>query len=414
MANNSYQPQQLLTNEAMRILKNKLVFLKGCNRDNEHLFKEGKKSGQQILIRLPARVNGRVGEGYSAEAYQETSTPCVVRPLQGMDIDLPSTDWTLNMADIKREILTPAMAQLVNNVERDCLQIAYQATANIVGTFGTAPSTSTTVLQANAYISNEGGPDDDTRRMLLSPNTNVSLVPAFQGLFNPAPATSRQFERGVLAKNTLGFDHYQTQNLWVHQVGTCTGTPVTSAANQTGSAIQTSGWTNSTLVLKKGDVIEIAGVNAVNPMTRALYGGLRHFTVTADVTSDGSGNATIPINPPLIPAPAQFATVDAAAATNKAITVFNTAQAGLAALAGTSSTQCLGYHKDAFTFAGIRQKLPKGSTEQAWEAVDPDTGIQLRFVQQYLGKENLFINRFDVCYAFAAPYPQLAVRMLSN
>lgn len=413
MANN-YQPQQLLTNHAMDVLKNKLVFLKNCNKDNAELFNSGKKPGQQVLIRLPARFNGRTGDAYAAEAYQETSTPCVVRPLQGMDIDLPSTDWTLNIADLKREILVPAMAQLVNNIERDCLQIAYQATANTVGVFGTAPTTSTTVLQANAYITNEGGPDDDTRRMLLSPNTNVSLVPAFQGLFNPQAAGTKQFERGMLAKNTLGFDHYQTQNLWVHTVGTCTGTPLSNGVNQTGSSIITDGWTASAAILKKGDVIQFASNNAVNPMTRALYGGLRNYTVTADVTADGSGNATIPISPPCIPAPAQFATTDSTIADNKAITVFATAQAGLAALAGTTSTQCLGYHKDAFTFAGIHQKLPKGSTEQAWEAVDPDTGIQLRFVQQFLGRENLFINRFDVCYAFCAPYPQLAVRMLSN
>jgi hypothetical protein len=411
---NTYEPQQLLTNHAMDVLKNQLVFLKNCNKDNAELFNSGKKPGQQVLIRLPGRFVGRTGDAYASEAYQETSTPCVVRPLQGMDIDLPSTDWTLNIADIKREILVPAMAQLVNNIERDCLQIAYQATANYVGTFGTAPSTSTTVLQANAFITNEGGPVDDTRRMLLSPNTNVSLVPAFQGLFNPQRSTSKQFERGILAENTLGFDHYQTQNLWVHTAGTCTGTPLSNGTNQTGSSIITNGWSNSTAILKKGDVIQFASCNAVNPMTRALYGGLRNFVVTADVSSDGSGNATIPVYPPCTPAPAQFATTDTPIVNAKAITVFGTAQAGLAALAGTTSTQCLGYHKDAFTFAGIHQKLPKGTSEQAWEAIDPGTGIALRFVQQYLGRENLFINRFDVAYAFAAPYSQLACRMLSN
>ncbi len=412
---NAYQPQQLLTNEALRILKNKLVFLKGCNRDNEHLFGNGKKSGQQVLLRLPARVVGRQGEGYSPEAYQETSTPCVVRPLQGMDIDLPSTDWTLNMNDIKREILTPAMAQLVNNVERDCLQIAYQGVANFVGTAGVSPSTSTTILQANAYITNEGGPDDDTRRMLLSPNTNVTLVPALQGLFNPQVQISKQFERGLLAKNTLGFDHYQTQNLWVHTIGPLGGVPAVNGAGQTGASLVTNGWTAAAaLRLRKGDVIEVAGVNAVNPMTRAIYGGLRHFVVTADVYSDGAGNATIPIFPSIVPAPAQFATVDATPGAGALISVFGVAAAGQAALANTATTQCLGYHKDAFTFAGIKQQVPKGSTEQAWEATDPDTGIMLRFVQQYLGQSNLFINRFDVCYAFAVQYGQLACRMLSN
>jgi hypothetical protein len=149
-------------------------------------------------------------------------------------------------------------------------------------------------------------------------------------------------------------------------------------------------------------------------MTRAVYGGLRHFVVTADVYSDGAGNATIPIFPSIIPAPLAFATVDAVPADDALISVFSTAAAGQAAIANTTSAQCLGYHRDAFTFAGVSQQIPKGSTEMAYEATDPDTGIQLRFVRQYVGTQNLFINRFDVLYAFGVPYGQLACRMQST
>lgn len=400
----------------MRVLKNKLVFLKGVNRDNQHLFaKPGMKSGQLVGVRLPARFMGRSGEAYSAEAYTETNYQVQVRPLQGVDIDVPSTEWTLNLNDVKRDILEKAMAQLVNNIERDCLQLAYQATANFVGTPGSAANSATIVLQANAYITNEGGPDDDTRRMLLTPNTNVSLVPAFAGLFNPQKKIGDQYERGLIGKAVLGFDHYQTQNLWQHRIGLLGGTPaVNGTAGQTGSTIQTSGWTPSRIVLKKGDVIQFAGVNAINPMTRDLYGGLRNFTITADVTSDGGGLATLPISPAIIPGNVSFATADVAPAAGALISVFGIVAAGQAAIANTRTAQCLGYHPDAFTFAGISQEIPKGSTETAYEATDPDTGVMLRFIRQYEGRGNNFINRFDVLYAFGAPYAtQLAVRMLS-
>lgn len=415
------QPWQVYTNEAMRILKNKRVFLKGCNRDNQHLFaKPGMKSGQQINIRLPARFTTRSGEGYAPQPYQQTSIPVNVRPLMGVDVDIPSSEWTLNIEDVKRDILAPAMSQLVNDIERDCLQMAYRGVANFVGTPGVAPTTSTTVLQANAYITNEGGPDDDTRRMLLSPNTNVSLVPAFQGLFNPQNKVATQFERGLIGKNTLGFDHYQTQNLWQHQVGPLGGTPAVSAtANQSGTSITTTGWTAAVgLRLRQGDIIQFAAVNATNPQTRATYGSLRNCVVTADVYSDGSGNATIPIScgiaGGLIAAPAQFCTVDALPAAGALISVFGVAAAGQAALANTYTTQCMGYHKDAFTFAGISQEVPKGSTDVAYQATDPDTGVMLRFIRQFQAKENQFVNRFDVMYAFGVPYGQLGVRMCSN
>ena len=251
---------------------------------------------------------------------------------------------------------------------------------------------------------------------MISPNTNATLVPALAGLFNPQVKISDQFEAGIIGKKTLGWNWYESQNTWIHTIGPLGGTPTINAtAGQTGSSIVTYGWTAAAaLRLRKGDIIEIANVNAVNPMTRAVYGGQRHFVVTADVYSDAGGNATIPISPGIVPAPLAFATTDSTPAANALISVFSTAAAGQAAIANTTSAQCLGYHKDAFTFAGISQKIPKGSTEIAYEATDPDTGIQLRYVQQYIGTENLFVSRFDVLYAFGVPYGIGAVRMQST
>jgi len=418
---NVYQPWQIFTNRALRVLKNQLVFLKGCNRDNEALFaKPGMKSGNVINVRYPARYVGRVGEGYSPEAYTETSYPVVIRPLQGVDIDLPSTDWTLDIDDIERRVLMPAMAQLVNNVERDCMQIAYQGVGNWVGTLNTAPTTSNIPLAARAYLMNEGAPDDGVpNRLLVDPNTNAAIVPALQGLFNPQVKIAGQYDKGVMAKATLGWDWYETQNTWTHTIGPLGGTPAVNGPNQTGSTLITNGWTSAAgLRLKKGDVISIVGVYAVNPMTRVIYGGsnsgLRQFVVTADVYSDGSGNATIPIFPSIIPAPLAFATTDSIPGGTALINVWGAAAAGQAAIANTTSNQNMGYHRDAFQFAGVSQQIPKGSTEIAYEATDPDTGIQLRFVRQYVATQNLFVNRFDVLYAFGVPYGQLACRMQSN
>lgn len=413
---NQYQPWQVFANKALRILKNELVFLKGCNRDNEYLFaKPGMKSGNTINVRYPARYVGRVGEGYSPEPYVESSYPVVIRPLQGVDIDLPSTDWTLNIDDTEKRVLQPAMAQLVNNVERDCMQVAYQGVSNFVGTLNTVPTTSNIPLQAAASLRNEAFPKGKDNRLIISPNTNATLVPALAGLFNPQVKISDQYEEGMIGKKTLGWDWYESQNTWVHTIGPLGGTPAVNGANQTGSAIVTNGWTASAaLRLKKGDIIEIANVNAVNPMTRVVYGGLRHFVVTADTYSDGSGNATIPIYPSIVPAPLAFATTDSVPTTGALISVFGIAAAGQGAIANTTSAQCMGYHRDAFTFAGVSQQLPKGSTEMAYEATDPDTGIQLRFVRQYVATQNLFVNRFDVLYAFGVPYGLGAVRMQSQ
>lgn len=80
------------------------------------------------------------------------------------------------------------------------------------------------------------------------------------------------------------------------------GTPLVKGASQTGASLLTDGWPNSTTVLKAGDYFEVNS---------------EYKIVAADVTSDGSGNATITFEPPLRSSPADNApiTVTGAGAT---------------------------------------------------------------------------------------------------
>lgn len=82
------------------------------------------------------------------------------------------------------------------------------------------------------------------------------------------------------------------------------GTPLLKGASQSGTSILTDGWQNSITVLRAGDVIKIAGINLV-------------YDIIADCISDGSGNATMTISPPLY-APANWLS------DNKAITINST------------------------------------------------------------------------------------------
>jgi hypothetical protein len=76
--------------------------------------------------------------------------------------------------------------------------------------------------------------------------------------------------------------------------GTATGTPLVNGGSQTGSALISDGWTASVTVLKAGDYL-------------AVNGELK--LVTADVISDGSGNATISFKPALRTSPADNAPI---------------------------------------------------------------------------------------------------------
>lgn len=401
---NTYQPFQIYTNEALRILKNSLVFLRNVNTDNEHLFaKKGMKAGNTVNVRLPARFTSRTGETYSPVAYTETSVPVSIRPLKGVDIDLPSTEWTLNLDDVKNRVLKPAMAQLVNDIERDCMQIAYQGTANYVGTPGTVPTALKTYNQARALMINSGTPDDGDKTLLISPDMNVEIASTVSTIFNPQPVVSATFKSGKLGDG-LGFEWNETANIWTHTIGTYGGTPLTNGAAQgANGTVITNGWTATTTTLNVGDVFTVAGSFDVNPMTRSSTGKLKKLVVTAVSATDGAGNSTISFSPALV-ATGAFQNVTQLFATGQAIVVFGAS--------GTQTPQGLGFHRDAYTFACINQEEP-GGVDTIYTATDKDTGIQLRFVRVFDAVNNKFINRFDVLYAFAVTYAQLGCRIAS-
>ena len=78
--------------------------------------------------------------------------------------------------------------------------------------------------------------------------------------------------------------------------GSPAGTPLVDGASQTGRSLVTDGWNASIAIFKAGDYLKIAGNDKV-------------YMVTADVSSDGSGDATIAIEPALVASPADDAAI---------------------------------------------------------------------------------------------------------
>jgi hypothetical protein len=81
---------------------------------------------------------------------------------------------------------------------------------------------------------------------------------------------------------------YMWNMAYENRRGTAGGTPIVSGAGQTGASLVTSGWPNSTTVLKAGDFVGIGGELKI---------------MVADATSNGSGVATLAFSPPLRAAP---------------------------------------------------------------------------------------------------------------
>jgi len=96
------------------------------------------------------------------------------------------------------------------------------------------------------------------------------------------------------------------------------GTPLVKGASQTGESLATDGWPNNVSgVVAAGDIIKIAGLSHV-------------FRAAESADSDGSGNATLTINPPLIQgsSPSDNAAISTSGNTIRAIVVDYTAPRG--------------------------------------------------------------------------------------
>ena len=147
---------------------------------------------------------------------------------------------------------------------------------NEVGTPGTIPATSNIYLQAER-LDEEAAPRGE-RDVVINPAMNATIVPCvLQGLFNPQRDISEQFRKGMMSKDTLGYDWYMDQNCRIQTVGPLGGTPLVNGANQTGSTLLTKGWTAAAASrLNVGDVFTLGsgttGVYAVNPQNLQIDG----------------------------------------------------------------------------------------------------------------------------------------------
>lgn len=400
-----------ITLEATRVLENQLTFCNKINRDYDDQFAiQGAKIGDTINIRKPPRYVGRTGQALQIEDSTETSVPLTLNTQFGVDIVFTTKDLTLSIDKFSERFLKPALATVANKIDFDGLQL-YKKVANFVGTPGTTPNALLTYLTAGVFLDNEACPDDGLRALCINPIAQATIVDALKGLFNPTGEISRQYIKGRMGE-AAGFDWYKDQNVAVATVGAQGGSPVVSAAGQTGSSLTTSGWTASTKVLVAGDIFTIGSfgastaVQSVNPQSRQVTGQLRNFVVQADVTSDGSGNATLSIFPAITPAVGgvgqQFQTVDVSPANNAVINVWGTA--------GKQSPQNMVFHRDAFTLGTADLYLPKG-VDMAGRVSDKDSGLSVRMVRAYDINNDRCPCRLDVLYGYAGVYPELACRI---
>lgn len=391
----------IVAKEALAILENMVSFAGMVNRDWEDEFtgnqSRGYSPGQTINIKKPPRYQYRAGRVALPQATVENTVPLTLSQ-GGCDLNFTSLERTLSLQKLEDK-LQAALATVANEIDRQGLQLARQATFNCLGTPGTLPNTQALALGAitsiNQRLDEMAAPRDKQRGLVMGPALNAAAIVGLAGLFNGQDKLSKQFGSGMMV-DSLGLAYAMDQNVDTHVNGTqnVAGTNI-NGANQTGASITVVGLGGT---ITKGTVITLPGVFAVNPQSRVSTGQLMQFVVTADVAAAAT---SIPISPAIVTSGA-FQNVTASPTNGSPFTIFGTASGSYQAN--------VGFHKDAFTLAMVPMWAPPGGKGVIDVAQETYKGFTIKVTEFYDGVNDNSIMRLDVLFGWAATYPELAVK----
>lgn len=390
-----------ITQEALRVLHNKLSFIGTINRQYDDQFaKSGGKIGDTLRIKLPNEFTVATGANLVTQEVTTRKVDLTVATQKHIGMKFSSSELTMDIDNFSDQYIKPAMSVMAANIEADALTMALDI-PQIVGTPGTTPSALSTILAARKRMNQFLAPKDDNRFLQIDSTMSASMVDTLKGLFQDSGSIAKQYKEGMIGR-TSGFKWFENELIPNHTSGTQDATtPVVNGASQSGSSLIVDGF-DASATMTKGTVFTMVGVNAVHPETKADYGFLKEFVVTADATADGAGDVTLSISPSIYTDGA-LQNVTAGPADDAAI-VFVT----LSGVASAVNPNNIAYHKDAFTFVTADLDLPpiKDASRKVFD------GISMRCVRQFDINTDTTPLRIDVLYGFKTIRPELACRIV--
>lgn len=409
---NRFKTPSYVAPEMVRLMEQELILGNQVGIDMSDAFV---MRGSSVTVRRQAQYLGQndnldvsaftedVTEGFMTVSMNKTWSDRVL--LAPLDETLSFDRWS----DMVLKPLARRAAEVIEN----SIASQYYKFYNFAGTPGTPPSTFAELADAGAYMDDVGIPISG--RMAFHP-------PVAAAKFANAVAASNVQSRNASAMDKAmigyfaGFDNYRTAFAPTHTVGPLGGTPLVNggaqnvtydtvaAAGGYQQTLITDGWTAAAAArVKAGDVFTITGVNSVHPGTKADTGRLQTFTILADGSSDGAGNLTLTISPPMITSGA-YKTVTAAPADNAALTIKT----------GTASTgyrQSLLLDPQAITMVSRPIAVEEGTGLKT--SLSKGNRVQVRVSEYTDGNTLNHYLRMDTLWGIEVTDPRRGLRMTS-
>ena len=399
---NTLITSSIVAKEVLAILENTSAFAGAVNRDWEDEFtgnmSRGYEPGTTINIKRPSRYTWRAGRVAVPQASVDTTVPLTLSQ-GGCDLAFTGIERTLsiNSEHIQNKLMAAA-ATVISEIDRQGLAMAKFATYNLLNPAGAQPATQLAATQVLADVNTRldimAAPvKDGNRSFVMGPALNGALIPGFAGLFNQAEKINGQYRTGYM-QDAFGLHPLMDQAVSTHTNGAATATNI-NGAGQTGSTITVVAIAGGTLA--RGTVIQLPGVNSVNPQTREDTGVAADFVVTADAVL---GATSISISPAIVTSGA-YQNVTASPTTAQPYVIRGAAS--------TAYKTNIGFHKDAFTLAMVPMWKPMDGMG-ARVSQKTHKGFTIKVTDFYDGVNDNGVMRLDVLFGWAATYPELAVK----
>jgi hypothetical protein len=411
VANNLLSTQKILFRALARLSNNLQIWPNLYDGYDKEFGQPGAKVGRTVEVRKPQRFVGADGALFQPEALDNMVTPVSVTQQSQVSFQADTMEDYFSIEDWDENYIKPAAERLANKLDFAAAQYMAQRTWNSVGTQGTTPTGTTafhTYLTAARKLKQNLAPKTE-RCLVINADASTEVVDQLKGQFNPQANISRMFQKNMMGRDTGGMDWYESENLASLTAGIdgAGGTPVTSAANQTGTGgnngsqnLTVSGFA-ATATVNQGDVFHFADVFMTNAGNYQQTPVLQQFVVEQTVTLSGSGTGTLVISPAITPS-GQYQNVSAAPGNNDTL-IFDS-------VSSTSGTQYLAFHKTSYAVVSVPGKVP-GGTDMAYQERDPETGIWLRFIRDFDTDIDIWKCRFDVYWGISPLYREHACRI---
>lgn len=341
--------------------------------------------------------------------------PYVVQDIETVDVEWNAVEEALELNQLDELVGGPMGEELVTAVELKVNDFMVKNSGLTFGTPGTVVTDWEEVAYTKALMDEIGVSMSGQRYYQMNNFTSAKLAGQLTGLSADARVNTA-WENAVVKGPVAGMTAVSSNTLKSITNGTTTdragaldANPDVTWATHKDTMVQSiavNGF-SAGLTIKAGEVIAVTGRYHTNPRTQQVLldetGAEITFkwTVTADVTLDGSGEGTVLVtNAAIFDAASnnQYDNVSSAPVATDVITLLGSASDVV--------KPNLAYHKDAFSFATI--ELPKlYATDSTYRSND---GLTYRVSRYSDGAANKQQMRIDIMYAIGVTNPLYAVR----